>query len=246
MGKLIAVWGSPDSGKTTFSVKLAEALYNRSRGKSAVIVVFTDIVTPSIPVIFPNFRSEDVFSVGTILSKPDFFADDVVSNMVMTKDRMNLGYLGYKDSENKHSFPEYTEKKAKYLYDVLVGIADYVIVDCMSNPDSNFLTSVALENADQIIRLSTPDLKCLSFQMSQHKIFASLGYLRENDVAVMNIPREEFNLAAADARLHLGKIAFTVPYCSSLTEQYMEGSLYEPMKDKKFMQTIRAIAERVV
>ena len=70
MGKLIAVWGSPDSGKTTFSVKLAEALYNRSRGKSAmrseaskVIIVFTDIVTPTIPVIFPNFRSEDVFSV---------------------------------------------------------------------------------------------------------------------------------------------------------------------------------------
>ena len=116
MGKLIAVWGSPDSGKTTFSVKLAEALYNRSRGKSAVIVVFTDIVTPTIPVIFPNFRSEDVFSVGTILTKPDFFADDVVSNMVMTKDRMNLGYLGYKDSENKHSFPDYTEEKAKYLY----------------------------------------------------------------------------------------------------------------------------------
>ena len=41
MGKLIAVWGSPGSGKTTFSVKLAEALYNRSRGKSAVIVVFS-------------------------------------------------------------------------------------------------------------------------------------------------------------------------------------------------------------
>ena len=134
----------------------------------------------------------------------------------------------------------------KYLYDVLVGIADYVIVDCMSLPDSNFLTSVALENADQIIRLSTPDLKCLSFQMSQLKTFASRWYLRENDVAVMNIPREEFNLAAADARLHLGKIAFTVPYCSSLIEQYMEGSLYEPMKDKKFMQTIKAIAERVV
>ena len=246
MGKLIAVWGSPGSGKTTFSVKLAEALYHRSRGKSAVIVVFTDIVAPAIPVIFPNFRSEDVFSVGTILSKPDFFADDVVSNMVMTKDKMNLGYLGYKDSENHHSFPEYTEKKAKYLYDVLIGIADYVIVDCMALPDSNFLTRVALENADQVIRLSTPDLKCLSFQMSQLKTFASRGYLRENDMAVMNIPREEFNLAAADARLHLGKIAFTIPYSNTLMEQYMTGSLYEPMKDKKFMQTIKAIAERTV
>ena len=164
----------------------------------------------------------------------------------MTKDRMNLGYLGYKDSENHHSFPTYTAEKAKYLYDVLVGIADYVIVDCMALPDSNFLTSVALESADQIIRLSTPDLKCLSFQMSQLKTFASRGYLRENDLAVMNIPREEFNLAAADARLHLGKIAFTIPYCPALIEQYMEGSLYEPMKDKKFMQTIKSIAERVV
>lgn len=246
MGKLIAVWGAPGSGKTAFSVKLAEALYDRSRGKSAVVVVFTDIVTPTVPVIFPNFRSEDVYSIGSILSKPDFFADDVVSNMVMTKERMNLGYLGYKDSENIHSYPEYTEEKAKYLYDVLVGIADYVIVDCMSMPDSNNLTKVALENADRTVRLSTPDLKCLSFQMSQLKIFASRGYLRENDVPVMNIPREEFNLAAADARAHLGKIAFTLPYCAALTEQYMEGRLYEPLKDKKFMQTVKAIAERVV
>lgn len=246
MGKLIAVWGAPGSGKTAFSVKLAEALYDRSRGKSAVVVVFTDIVTPIVPVIFPNFRSEDVYSVGTILSKPDFFADDVVSNMVMTKERMNLGYLGYKDSENIHSYPEYTEGKAKYLYDVLVGIADYVIVDCMSMPDGNNLTKVALENADQTVRLSTPDLKCLSFQMSQLKTFASRGYLRENDVPVMNIPREEFNLAAADARAHLGKIAFTLPYCAALTEQYMEGCLYEPLKDRKFMQSIKTIAERLV
>ena len=246
MGKMIAVWGSPGSGKTSFSIKLAEALYNRSRGKCAVIVVFTDIVTPTIPVVFPNFRSEDVYSVGSVLSKPDFFADDVVSNIVMTKDRMNLGFLGYKNGENHHSFPEYTEEKAKYFYDVLIGIADYVIVDCMALPESNFITQVAMEKADQIIRISTPDLKCLSFQMSQIKNFASRGYLRENDLAVMNITRDEFNLAAVDARSYLGKITFTIPYCAALTEQYMEGSLCETIKDKKFMQIIKSIAEKVV
>ncbi len=246
MGKLIAVWGAPNSGKTAFSVKLAEALYNRSRGKCAVIVVFTDIVTPTLPVVFPNFRSEDVYSIGSVLSKPDFFADDVVSNIVMTKERMNLGFMGYKDGENLHSYPEYTEAKAKYLYDVLVGVADYVIVDCMSMPDGNYLTQVALENADQTVRLSTPDLKCISFQMSQMKFFASRGYLKDTDVAVMNIPRQELNLAATDARVHLGKIACTIPYCPNLVEQYMEGVLYEPMKDKRFMQTIKAISERLV
>ena len=246
MGKMIAVWGSPGSGKTTLSVKLAEVLYNRSRGKNSVIVVFTDIVTPSIPVVFPNFRAEDVYSIGTVLSKPDFFADDVVSNMVMAKDRMNIGYLGYKDSENSHSFPEYNEGRAKYLYDILLGIADYVIVDCMSLPDANNLTKVALENADQKVILWTPDLKSMSFRMSQLKTFDCRGYMKERDFSVMNVSRQEFELAAADAVLHLGKIDVTVPYCAAITEQYIEGVLFEPLKDKKFIQAIKAIAERTV
>ena len=99
MSKMIAVFGAPGSGKTTVAVKLAELLYSRSRGKSSVMVVFTDVITPTIPVIFPNHRREDIFSIGTILSKPDFFADDVISNVVMTKGRMNLGFLGYKDGK---------------------------------------------------------------------------------------------------------------------------------------------------
>lgn len=53
----------------------------------------------------------------------------------------------------------------------------------------------------------------------------------------MNIPRQELNLLAADARAHLGKIEFTLLYCPGLMEQYMEGILYGGLKDKKFMQT---------
>ncbi len=83
MGKMIAVWGSPASGKTVFSIKLAQTLYHRSRGKNAVIVVFADVRTPTIPVVFPNFKSEDVYSVGEVLSKPDINTDDVVSNMLV-------------------------------------------------------------------------------------------------------------------------------------------------------------------
>ena len=113
MGKLIAVCGSAGSGKTTFSVKFAETLYHRSHGKHSVIALFCDIVTPSIPVIFPNRKEEDLFSVGSVLSKTDFYADDVVSHMMMTKDRMNLGYLGYLSGENQNSFPEYKDVRAK-------------------------------------------------------------------------------------------------------------------------------------
>lgn len=73
MGKLIAVWGSPGSGKTTFSVKLAEALNSRSK-KSAghkTLVVFTDLTSPVVPVVFPNKKSEDIYSLGSVLVKTD-------------------------------------------------------------------------------------------------------------------------------------------------------------------------------
>ena len=54
MSKMIAVWGAPNCGKTTFSVKLAETIYRSSGGKSAVIVVFADSLTPTLPVVFPK------------------------------------------------------------------------------------------------------------------------------------------------------------------------------------------------
>ena len=39
MSKLIAVWGTPDSGKTTFATKLARSIYEEYQ--STVIVVIT-------------------------------------------------------------------------------------------------------------------------------------------------------------------------------------------------------------
>ena len=50
-GKIIAVWGSPHSGKTTFATKLATAIY--SSFESTVITLYTDLQTPMIPVLFP-------------------------------------------------------------------------------------------------------------------------------------------------------------------------------------------------
>ena len=246
MSKMIAVWGAPNCGKTTFSVKLAETIYRSSGGKSAVIVVFADSLTPTLPVVFPNHRSEDVFSVGAILSKPDFFADDVVSNIVMLKNKMNLGFLGYKEGENIHSYPTYTEAKANYFYDTLLGITDYIIVDCMSDPNGNHLTRVALDRADSTVRLSAPDLKCISYQMSQQMIFAAAGLIKAGDLLVMNIPREELNMAAQDAKHHLGRIAATLPFSPALAEQYMEGNMVLPLKDKRYTQALKEIAERLV
>ncbi len=241
--KIIAVWGPPHSGKTTFAMKFAQSLYETS--KRTVIVIFTDIITPALPVIFPNNKSSDLYSAGTVLSKIDIYSSDVVSNLVTFKERMNLGFLGYRNGENKYSFPEYSEEKAISLYTVLSEIADYIVVDCMTNPNDSVLTDVAMRNAGTMIKLCTPDLSCLSFYRSQGSVMLSGGYFSERQFQIMNIPDADLVMLSTDAGAHLGRIEVQIPFSQMLREQYLEGNLCMPTHDRKYIKAIRAVVEMV-
>lgn len=256
MSKLIAVWGSPESGKTTFSVKLAEAVNNRGKsgagtqnlhsGASSAIVVLTDIVTPVIPTVFPNKRESEIFSLGEILSKIDITKNTVVSNSIFIKDRKNLAFLGYKKYENHYSYPDNTEDKINLFYSVLKANTEFVIVDCTTLPENDLLTRIALKSADMTIRLCTPDFKCLNFWMSQRPIFMRMGYMKDTDVQVMNVPCAERQSAASEMRNQFGKVDFTVPFSSALLRQTMEGTLTEETADRKYNAVIKEIRDRVV
>lgn len=50
-GGVLAVWGSPSSGKTTVSVKLADYL---ARKKKNVLLIFADMTTPPLPLHLCN------------------------------------------------------------------------------------------------------------------------------------------------------------------------------------------------
>ena len=97
-GKIIAVWGSPNSGKTTFATTLATAIYDTFN--STVIVLYTDLNAPVLPVIFPNEKSEDLGSVGIPLSKTEIETETVIQNLVTVKARQNFGFIGYRTGEN--------------------------------------------------------------------------------------------------------------------------------------------------
>ena len=246
MGKLIAVWGTPNSGKTAFSMKLAESLYLSGRRRQIrVVVVLTDVTAPSMPVIFPMYHSDEIFSLGELLAKTTITADEIFSYTTLIKCRDNFGVLGYKENENRHSHPEYTEEKAKSFLTILSANTDFVVVDCMTNPEDSILSETALLEADKSIRLATPDLKCLSYSMSQNKHFMSLGYMPGNQMTVINTPVESFSMPVNDVRGHLGKISFTLPFSSALAEQSLEGTMSEELKDRKFMSVVGMIAEKV-
>lgn len=241
--RIIAVWGSPHSGKTVFATKFAECLYRESRG--TVIVLYTDILTPSLPVLFPNRKSPELYSVGTVLSKTDIYANDVVSNLITVKECMNFGYLGYRNGENPFSFPDYSDAKAENLLTVLCELADYVVVVCMSNPENSILSATAMKQAGMISEVTAH----ISRQHPQVRVrnvhHAELSF-RDN-----TLRHQHRGLRLIEA--HTGKIRRvyldhqiqTVPYSPALREQYLEGNLTMPTKDWKYMQAVMNVVKAV-
>lgn len=243
MSKMIAVWGSPHSGKTLFSVKLASAIYEQY--KSTVIILHADMETPAIPVLFPNCKSSELFSVGTALSSTDITQDEVIKNMVTVKGKTNFGFLGYRDGDNKYTYPKCGESKIRALFAVLKGLADYVVVDCTSNL-SNVISNTAVKDANEIIRLASPDLKSISYYASQMPLYAEPVYRLDEHLQALNIPDAELYIPLEDAKQHFRDVRFTVPHSREAKQQMMDGKLLDNINDKKFNKKFKAVVERLV
>ena len=83
MSKLIAIWGSPNSGKTSFATKLAQCIYEKY--SASVLMLSTDYETPTLPILFPNMKADELFSIGVSLSKTDVVQNEVVKSIVTVK-----------------------------------------------------------------------------------------------------------------------------------------------------------------
>ena len=243
MSKVIAVWGAPNSGKTTFATKLARAIYDTYQ--ATVIVVYTDNETPTLPVIFPNYKKEDICSVGMALAQTDIDRHDVVKQMVTIKDKQNLCFLGFTDGENKYTYPAFDATKVRSLYSVLSSLADYVIIDCTSSL-KNPLSKVAVREADEVIRLSAPTLKSVSYLASQLPLYADPMFRLEQHIEGINVTDEDLYMPIEEAKSHLHDVRFTIPYSRAVKQQMLDGNLYDVVMDKKFNNKLKAIVEKIV
>ena len=117
MAKIIAVIGSPGSGKTTVTLKLAQELYCATTS-GAVIYLAPSLIVPALGVVFPNYTPDSIFSLGIMFDKTDIYEEDVLNHLVTVKAMNNFGCLGYKAGENKYDFATLTEDKVNALFEV--------------------------------------------------------------------------------------------------------------------------------
>ena len=227
MSKVIAIWGAPNSGKTTFATKLARSIYDEYQ--ATVIVVYADNETPTLPIIFPNYKKEDLCSVGVALSKTDIDRHEVVRQMVTVKDKQNFCFLGFTDGENKYTYPAFDATKVRSLYSVLASLADYVIIDCTSSL-KNPLSKVAVREADEVIRLSAPNLKSVSYLASQLPLYIDPMFRLEEHIQGICVTDADLYMPIDEAKAQLHDVRFTIPYSRAVKQQMLDGNLYEVVK----------------
>lgn len=239
-GGVLAVWGSPGSGKTVTAVKLAKALADK---KKNVALVLCDMTAPMLPCVCPPSDLECERSLGAILAVPRI-SDALIKNNCVTHKRLSyLTLLGMKKGENEYTYPPYTEQQATELLDGLRELAPYVIVDCGSYIANDILSAVALMEADNVLRLANCDLKSVGYFSSQLPLLKDAKWDADKQYKVAS------NIKPQQAAEHIGKVlgavAFKLPHSQELEEQYLAGTLLSDlsMKDSR---PFRKELERVI
>ena len=242
-GGILAVWGSPGSGKTITAVKLAKALAEK---KKNVALVMCDMTAPMLPCICPPFDLECERSLGGILAVPRI-SDTLIKNNCITHKRLSyLTILGMKKGENEYTYPPYEQIQAQELLDGLREIAPFAVVDCGSYIANDILSAVALMEADSVLRLANADLKSVSYLSSQLPLLRDSKWDTDKQYKVAsNIKPQQAGEQIGQA---LGSVAFTLTHSQELEEQYLAGNLLADLslKDSRlFRREIEKIAKEV-
>ncbi|MDD2282726.1 ParA family protein [Oscillibacter ruminantium] len=242
-GGILAVWGSPGSGKTVTAVKIAKHLANR---KKNVVLLLCDATAPMLPCIFPPSELECEHSLGSILAATHVTEALIKHNLVTLKKNSYLTILGMKKGENEYTYPPYEQIQAQELLDGLREIAPFAVVDCGSYIANDILSAVALMEADSVLRLANADLKSVSYLSSQLPLLRDSKWDADKQYKVAsNVKPQQAGEQIGQA---LGSVAFTLTHSQELEEQYLAGNLLADLslKDSRlFRREIEKIAKEV-
>jgi len=177
---ICAVWGSPQSGKTTLAVNLAYAI---SRGEKTVCLIS--------PVEFSELSA----FFGVKIPKEESLQEALRGNAGIWRTAFKVDDLFYVVAApaTADAFElDYTSEQAKMLLEVARMTFDIVIVDCPSETN-NLIAAWSLNKADKIALCLGGHISCVMWYMANER---ALQAIREKTVYVSSEATSDFDYGA--------------------------------------------------
>lgn len=241
MGKIITVWGSSGSGKSMFSCVLAKAF---TQDKDKAIIINADFSTPMLPVWLPDQIIETGASIGHVLSSVEIDTALVASKVTVLKAFPFIGVMGYAAGENPLSYPEIKYDMALSLITNAAKLADFVVIDCSSNM-TNFFTPAAIDAADIIVRILTPDLKGINYLKAHQPLLVDARFRYNEHMSLAGMARP---FHAIEEMGHIiGGWAGLLPYNKEMDRCATEGGMFKAISycSSRYMATLEKVWEAV-
>lgn len=217
---VLAVMGSPGSGKTTTAVKLALSL---AAQKKNVILVFCDPFTPVIPAILPADTVHDT-SIGSLLTAPGLTQTQILNACVPIKESEYISLLGYCGGESLTHYPKITRDKVVEFFVMLRHLADYIIIDCASVFEADPTSIIAIEMSDAVLKMGTANLKGISYFQTHSPMLADSRFRKETHKTVIGNLKVGQDWEAVSGQY--GGVEYILPYVAELEQQDNELSLF--------------------
>ena len=240
MAKIIAVCGSPASGKTTAGLKIAQEAYFYA--KFPVLFNYADTNTPALSYLFPRSKDKELFSLGAVLDRTSVTSEDILRQTVTVGSLNNFGILGLKTGENKYSFPRPTDEKIREFFAALNNTAPTVFIDCSSCFDDH-ISEAAFRVADVIIQIISPDIRSMAYYSAYEEKYDAVS---NKCIKVINTLDNDIFLPINEVKAHFKDTHYVLPYSRPLKQQAITGTLTEKISDSKYKSVCLNIARTVL
>lgn len=222
---VIAVYGSPHSGKGAVSLAIAASLAAK---KKETIVLSGDRVTPMLKVYAPKEEIPQSLSIGGLLMDADLTEKTVTERIVLHPKSRYLGFMGMASFENITTYDvHFNAERIQSLFSILYRYVDYLIVDCSCNILNDDIARHGLENATVMLELLTPDMQGLEFWRSMQPILKDDRFSQARRVPVINPakPISPVREVQEVGKAVLGEIKYVLPYSHEVEDRMMCGRL---------------------
>lgn len=242
--RLTAVWGNPGAGKSLVSLALAHRLTTM---KQSVILISASKLTPMARVFLPFLEEKPEHSLAKLLT------GGITPATLRQKIRLhpkneNLGIMTLISADNALQYQGSWDRAviSELYYTIREReLADHILIDCASDLFGDNMTYWALETADRLLCVLSPDNRGVAFHLSQEPVLRSGSFQTEDRIRVLN---NAYDYSPAKQVAKDLEIRYVLPHCPEVYGKYLAGDPILRLYGKaghRFEDGIRALVKEV-